>query len=83
MKSKYLDRDGVYEADFSEEEIEDRDRTPWPVEEKPKQVDYEPVDQDEAYAVDHFATMVECGDMDPIGGELVYRSFVRRRRGGS
>ena len=83
MKSKYLDRDGIYEADFSEEEIEDRDRTPWPVEEKPKQVDYEPRDSDESSALDHFAMLVDCGDTDSIGGELAYRSYVRRHRGGS
>lgn len=81
--SRHMDRDGIYERQLEDGEIEEP--MPEPPAQRPQapQIDYYPQDDDEIGAVEHYVDLYLDGVMDEQECESAYRSYVRRhRRGG-
>ena len=74
--------DGIYERDLRD--LDPADVEPWPDAQPPPppRINYEPADDDEEYAADHFATMVGAEEMDIEEAARAYQAFVRRHRRG-
>lgn len=77
-----MDRDGIYERDWRDVEI-DEDRESIPREHVPPAgLDFYPIDDDEIVAAEHFGDLCDQGSMTSEEAEYAYKTFVRRRRRG-